>query len=205
MVDRAIRLPGRRLRRILVAVAISAAAGTGAAWGSGAFRIHSDHAVGVRFGSRVSVFQRAGAHSVRLPAAALRSRLVQNFRVDLGRVQLVSSGVHRRVFLAPGSNGSLCLFLDEGDQGTTTECAGRDLLLRDGAMYITEPQSDGSFDLVAAVPDGVTAVRAGSGLAAAAQNNVVVLNHVTSQQITLVGSTGTATLDLGPQSPPSTG
>jgi hypothetical protein len=70
-------------------------------------------------------------------------------------------------------------------------------------MYITEPQSDGSFDLVAAVPDGVTAVRAGSGLAAAAQNNVVVLNHVTSQQITLVGSTGTATLDLGPQSPPS--
>lgn len=75
-------------------------------------------------------------------------------------------------------------------------------LLKTSAIYMTEPQADGTLLASMLVSDGFARVTS-NGLDSVLRNNVVIA-HGASQIVHLSGSVSSERIDLGPQAPAGT-
>lgn len=148
----------------------------------------------------MSVLDRPAKASDRLPPALVNSGLASHLdNPASARLALSTGGTN--VFVARGRNGTLCLIMTSREFAAT--CTGRDLL-RDGAIYLTTPEADGTMDVYAAVPDGFAEATAGS-VNGAVSDNAVWLHGVPLSATTLylTGRSGSRVVALGLQTPPA--
>lgn len=148
-------------------------------------------------GPQLSILNRPATAADQLPAAVANSRLANHLAgPNAARRAFEQAGTS--LYVAAGSGSTDCLIITNSEFGAT--CAS----LGNGAIYLTAPQTDGTMDVYAAVPDGYSAASAG-GLTATVQNNAVWLHAVplTATTLHLDGPAGSRDIDLGLQTPPS--
>lgn len=148
-------------------------------------------------GPQLSVLNRPATAADQLPAAVATSRLASHLAgPNSARRAFAQAGTS--VYVAAGSGNADCLIVTNSQ--FAADCAD----LSAGAIYLTAPQTDGTMDVYAAVPDGYTTASAG-GLTADVQNNAVWLHAVplTASTLHLDGPNGSRDIDLGLQTPPT--
>lgn len=148
-------------------------------------------------GPQLSVLNRPATAADQLPAAVANSRLASHLASpNSARRAFTQAGT--TIYVAAGSGSTDCLII------TNSQFAASCANLGAGAIYLTAPQTDGTMDIYAAVPDGYTTVTAG-GLSAQVENNAVSLHAVpvTAATLHLDGPNGSRDIDLGLQTPPA--
>ena len=146
-------------------------------------------------GPQLSILNRPATTADQLPAAAANSPLASHLAdANAARRAFVEAGTS--LYVAAGSGNTDCLIITNSEFGAT--CAG----LGGGVIYLTAPQTDGTMDVYAAVPDGYSTASAG-GLTATVRNNAVWLHAVplTATTLHLDGPGGSRDVDLGLQTP----
>lgn len=137
----------------------------------------------------------------RVPAELLKLPVAEQFASPSAagaRFALTDGG--RDYFVIPGKSGTTCLVYVRGagaDFESGGSCAAN-ALLRTGAIYMTEPQADGTLLASMLVSDGYARATS-NGVDSAIRNNVSVL-HGASQVANLSGSAADR-VDFGAQTP----
>ena len=146
-------------------------------------------------GTQLSVLARPATAADQLPAAVANSPLASHLTAA-NSSRLAFRQTDTSVYLAAGSGNTDCLVVTNSQ--FAADCAD----LGAGALYLTEPQTDGTMDVYAAVPDGYTTASAG-GVTATVQNNAAWLHAVPLNATTLHldGPNASRDIDLGLQTP----
>jgi hypothetical protein len=101
-----------------------------------------------------------------------------------------------RAWVALGSDGFICLVLQDFIDGTSgLTCAPRQTL-ESQPIYISSMDGAGEVDLVGIVDDAVRSVSAG-GRSVVAKNNAFIMKGVRGNTVTLTAAAGSHTTDLG--------
>lgn len=188
----------RYLFALVAATALAASAATALIVG----RQHNDaQARAAAPPGTLAILAQAPTAADRVPAELLELPVAEQFASpSAAGARFALSDGGRDYFVVPGKLGTTCLVYARGagadfESGGTCAANG---LLRTGAIYMTEPQADGTLLASLLVSDGY-ARATNNGIDSPVQNNVAVL-HGASQVLSLSGSTS-GRIDFGAQTP----
>jgi hypothetical protein len=191
-----------RKRPYLVAVVAATALAASAATALIVGRQHNDaRATTSPPPGTLAILSRAPIAADHVPPELLKLPVAEQFASpSAAGARFALSDDGRDYFVIPGKSGTTCLVYTRGagadfDSGGT--CAAN-ALLRTGAIYITEPEADGTLLASMLVSDGYARATS-NGVDVPVRSNVVIL-HGASQVVSLSGSV-TGQVDFGPQTP----
>jgi hypothetical protein len=122
---------------------------------------------------------------------------------DITAARLSTADGAKRIFVAPGRNGTDCLIvIDAAERSAAVDCADANTLIS-GTIYISLPDSSTQTeDVIGIVSDGVPQVTGPEGQATSVRDNVFTLDGMSGQTVTLTNDRGaTSAVDLGTQLP----
>jgi hypothetical protein len=138
------------------------------------------------------------------PATPADARLQNHpvaHQLAAGSARLAAVRAAEHVYVARGSNGTICLIIENIVENTVAANCAPSTALENGTIYLSRPNSDGTIDVVGVVDDAHSYVADSGGARPALKNNVFAFDRLSGQHIRLGSVTGERDFDLGPQTP----
>lgn len=162
------------------------------------------------FGVTIAAGSRTARPEDTVPKEILALPAAAKFDTALiGQARQIANHDGRAFWLIPGQAGQLCLIAASGS-GDTFESAGTCAprsQLKKGGIWFSEVDGNGDNQVALLTPDTVTKISTSIGRETAVTGNFAVLTvpkGTGDQQLSVVSASGsTASLDLGPLSPPA--